>query len=107
MKMLEIVILQALTATLMNWKHEQNKFTKCPILNAKQFQKISTISKNNLRTFKLFFINSRTFKALNFCFQIQGPSRIFKFCTNPAFRSKQCIKLTLEISILYTTLLQL
>ena len=23
-------------------RHEQNQFTKCPILNAKQFQKIST-----------------------------------------------------------------
>ena len=23
------------------------------------------------------------FKALNFCFQIQGHSRTFKFCTNP------------------------
>jgi hypothetical protein len=26
---------------------------------------------------------SRTFKALNFCFQIHGHSRTFKFCTNP------------------------
>jgi hypothetical protein len=29
------------------------------------------------------FTNSRTFKTLNFCFQIQGHSRTFKFCTNP------------------------
>jgi hypothetical protein len=35
--------------------------------------------KKNLRTFKYFFTNSRTFKALNFCFQIQGHSRTFKF----------------------------
>ena len=59
--------------------YEENQFTKCSILNAKQFQKIST--------FKHFFINSKTFEALNFCFQIQGLSRIFKFCTNPGKRS--------------------
>jgi hypothetical protein len=28
--------------------------------------------------FKYFFTNSRAFKALNFCFQIQGLSRTFK-----------------------------
>ena len=32
-------------------------------------------------------MNSKTFEALNFCFQIQGLSRIFKFCTNPGKRS--------------------
>ena len=37
----------------------------------------------NLRTFKHFLIYSRIFKALNFCFQIQGHLRTFKFCTNP------------------------
>ena len=37
----------------------------------------------NLRTFKHFLIYSRTFKALNFCFKIQGHLRTFKSCTNP------------------------
>ena len=48
-----------------------------------KLQKMSKKSKKDSRTFEHFFINSRTFKAFNFCFQIQGLSRIFKFCTNP------------------------
>ena len=36
---------------------------------------------SNSRTFKHFFINSRTFKAFNFCFQIQGLSRISNIST--------------------------
>ena len=56
----------------------QNQSNKMSVLNVKQFQKISrNKSKKNLRTFKHFFTNSRTFKALNFVFKfkdIQGLS---------------------------------
>ena len=49
-----------------------------------------TISENihKLNSYKYFFTNSRIFKALDFCFQIQiqGHSSTFKFCTNPEHR---------------------
>ena len=41
---------------------------------------------DEFKVFKHFFINSRTFKALNFCYQTQAHLSTFKFCTNPVYK---------------------
>ena len=52
-----------------------NNFRKYPKTEARRIQGHSSTSLQ-------IEGNSRTFKALNFCFQIQGHSTTFKFCTN-------------------------
>ena len=45
--------------------------------------KVHELQQDEFKDFQALFINSRTFKALNFCFQTQVHLRTFKFCTNP------------------------
>jgi hypothetical protein len=58
-------------------------------MNKINLQNVQFLMRNNFRKYPLkqdnirTYINSRTFKALTFCFQIQVLSRICKFCTNP------------------------
>jgi hypothetical protein len=47
-------------------------------LNAKPISE--KIPETKARRIKHFFIKLRNFKTLNICFQVQGPSRAFKFC---------------------------
>ena len=63
------------TATLMNFKQlwplqgmNRINLQNVQFLMPNNFRKYPL--KQNLRTFKDFFINSRSFKVLNFCFQI-------------------------------------
>ena len=56
----------------------QNQFNKMSVSVECQ-----TISENIQKRKQEKFEDISTFKALNFCFQIQGHSRTFKFCTNP------------------------
>jgi hypothetical protein len=46
-------------------RHEQNQFTKSPILHAKQFQKISTEARQ-FKVFQALLYKLKDFKAFNF-----------------------------------------
>jgi hypothetical protein len=44
-------------------------------------------------------LKQEKFKTLNFCFQIQGHSRTFKFCTNAVFTVFPCLFLCIFLTI--------
>jgi hypothetical protein len=78
--------------------------TKCPFWMSKNFRKYPKLNQEKFRTFEFkYFTNSRTFKTLNFCFQIHGLSSFVRiYCQlNLYFKHAACFIRVLQKKTAY------